>query len=116
MRMVALGREVDPVELRRVEGQPVGKGSTVKELLVGKRGLLAEAIVEKGVTTPPHRHSHESLCYVIKGKIRVTIGDDSWLLGPGDAFLHPEGVFHTSEVLQDSTWIEFKSPPERTWE
>lgn len=116
MRIVAIGREIDPIELKRVEGQPVGKSSTGKELLVGRRALLVEATVEKGVITPPHRHNHESLCYIVKGRVRVSIGDDSWLLGPGDAFLHPEGVLHTSEVLEDSIWIEFKSPPEKTWE
>lgn len=116
MRVVAIGRELDPMELRRVEGQPVGKGSAVKELLIGRRGLLAEATVEKGVTTPPHMHNHESLCYIVEGRVRVTIGDHTWLLGAGDAFMHPEGVLHTSEVLERSTWIEFKSPPQRTWE
>jgi len=116
MRLVAIGSEIEPIQLKRVEGHVVGKGSSGKELLVGRLGLLVEATVDRGVVTPPHTHNHESICYLVKGKIRATIGDDTWLLGPGDAFLHPEGVLHTTEVLEDSTWIEFKSPPERTWE
>jgi quercetin dioxygenase-like cupin family protein len=116
VRVVAIGSEIKPLQLKRVEGHVVGEGSSGKELLVGRLGLLVEATVDRGVVTPPHTHNHESICYLVKGKVRVTIGDDTWLLGPGDAFLHPEGVLHTTEVLEDSTWIEFKSPPERTWE
>ncbi|HJX37447.1 MAG TPA: cupin domain-containing protein [Anaerolineae bacterium] len=116
MRLVGKGSEIAGVRLQRVEGQPAGEGSTVKELLSGTRGLLAEATVDKAVITPPHAHRHENFCYLIRGRIRVTIGDESSEIGPGDAFLHPAGVLHTSEVLEDSTWIEFKTPPERTWE
>ena len=115
MRMVAVGTEVQPVPLKRVEGQALAGGSTIKQLLVGNLGLLAEMTLPRGVITPPHTHDHESLCYIVRGKVRATIGGNNWVLGPGDSVLHPQGMVHGMEVLEETTWIEFKTPPEQPW-
>jgi quercetin dioxygenase-like cupin family protein len=116
MRMVSISTEIEAVALERVEGQPVAGGSTIKQLLVGRLGLLAEMTLPRGVATPPHTHDHESLCYVVKGQVRATIaGGGSWVLGPGDSVLHPQGMMHSLEALEDTTWIEFKTPPEKPW-
>jgi quercetin dioxygenase-like cupin family protein len=115
MRMVAIGTEIEAVALERVEGKHVAGGSTIKQLLVGRLGLLAEMTLPRGVSTPPHTHDHESLCYVVRGQVRATIAGASWVLGPGDSVLHPRGVVHSLEALEDATWIEFKTPPEKPW-
>ena len=38
-----------------------------------------------------------------------------FIAGPGDSWVHPRGVPHYSEALEDCVQIEVKSPPIRTW-
>jgi quercetin dioxygenase-like cupin family protein len=63
-----------------------------------------------------HRHEHESLLYVLQGRLRATVGSAVHELGPGDAILHPAGVEHGVEALDRSTWIEVKAPPQEAWQ
>jgi quercetin dioxygenase-like cupin family protein len=83
----------------------------VKQLIQSQQMALLEVRVGSGVASAPHAHSHESLSYVISGKLRTSIGDDAFELGPGDVCRHPSGVSHTVEALQDSVFVEVKSPP-----
>ena len=62
-----------------------------------------------------HAHEHESLVYVVSGRIRATVGDETRELGAGDAVLHPVGAAHQIEALVDTRWIEIKAPPAATW-
>jgi hypothetical protein len=55
VRMVAMGTEIQPAELIHVARQAVGSGSTLKGLLVGRLGLLAEMTLPRGVITSPTR-------------------------------------------------------------
>ena len=46
-----------------------------------------------GVGAPLHaQHTHESVVYVIKGKVKSTVGSEEYILGPGDLCRHPKGV------------------------
>ena len=56
-----------------------------------------------------HVHAHESLVYVVRGRIKTTINEEEFVLEPGDACLHPAGMPHTVEALKDSTMVEIKS-------
>ena len=55
-------------------------------------------------------HSHESLVYLIRGRLKTTIGDEAFVLEPGDTRLHPPDLPHTVEALEDSKMVEIKSP------
>jgi quercetin dioxygenase-like cupin family protein len=97
--------------VRSVEGLPVRGRITMRVLITGAEILLLEACYEAGAGTELHRHGHESLCYVVRGRMRTTLGDDSWELGPGEWCLHPIGVGHTMEAVEESVVLEIKSPP-----
>ena len=71
---------------------------------------LLEVRFSAGATSSLHAHAHESLIYVVKGKLRITVGDESHVLGPGDACRNPTGVSHAVEALDESTFVEVKSP------
>lgn len=111
----AHGRDIPKLKIHSIEGLPV-QGIWIKPLLVGDEGLLIECHARRGATIPEHVHKHESICYLIKGKVRARIGDEVKELGPGDAFLHLKGARHSNEILEDATWIELKVPPEQTWD
>ena len=107
------------IENARVTGQSVvsieGLRSTgtffVKLLMQSQQMALLEVRVASGVASALHMHSHESLIYVVSGKLRTTIGEEVYVLGPGDACRHPCGASHLVEALQDTVFVEVKSPP-----
>jgi len=106
---------IDAVRVGGVEGKPTEGVADLKHLLQGDDALLIEITFEKGMEAPPHSHSHESYCYCVKGRIKSTVDGTSYVLGPGDSVFHPADVTHSTEVLEDSVCLEFKTPPERTW-
>ena len=44
-----------------------------------------------------------------------TIDGQEFIAEPGDAWIHPRGVPHYSEALEDCVQVEVKSPPRKTW-
>jgi len=105
---------IDPVGA--LEGLP-GKGNLgIRPLMVGEDMLAIEVHREKGLIDPEHSHDdHESICYLVRGRMRVVIAGEEFIAGPGDIWKHRAGVPHYHEALEDSLQIEFKSPPRKTW-
>ena len=56
---------------------------------------------------------YETVGYVVSGKVRVVVGDDTKELGPGQSWLVPAGASHTYEVLEPLTAVEATAPPAR---
>ena len=113
---VGLNAQVPVQRLATVEGRGESLDVTVKPLLVGDEGLLLEIVQAKGTLVPQHQHDdHESLIYLVRGRMRLTIDGTETLVGPGDAWIHPRGVPHHSEALEECVTIEVKTPPKKTW-
>jgi len=112
-------RLVSAERVNRLEGQPTDEGGTaltIKALLAGREMLLMEVRREKGLLDTEHAHpDHESICYLVSGRMRVVIGGESFIAEPGDSWIHPPGVMHYHETLEDSVQIEAKSPPRKAW-
>ena len=90
--------------------------ATKGTMMVGNDMLLIEITEKAGVRVPSHSHDdHESVVYLIKGRMTLTIGDQTFEAKAGDVWCHPIGVSHTSVTLEDSVAIEIKSPPRKTW-
>ncbi len=99
-----------------VEGRPAGGTFSLKELMVSPSMVMIEATLEKGLSSPPHQHpDHESVCYLVEGKMKVTIDGESFTAVPGDVWYNEPGVLHNLEALEDCKSIEIKSPPIKAW-
>ena len=109
------GAEAPRVEMRALEGQVLPIALTVRELLWGDLAVLVEMSAPAGFSAASHAHEHESLVYVVSGRIRATVEGEVRELGPGDAVLHGAGARHRIEALVDTRWIEVKAPPSATW-
>jgi len=91
-------------------------GSTVRnELLVPDlRGRL-EAVsfrARAGTKSPLYKHEGEEFGYVLKGRLRVTIGNDEFVLAKGDAICFPSHQPHFWEAAGRETealWVT--TPP-----
>jgi quercetin dioxygenase-like cupin family protein len=57
---------------------------------------MFELTVAPGARVPPaHSHSaNEEIVYVLEGKLRYSVGDETRDLGPGDRMHTPRGVTH----------------------
>jgi quercetin dioxygenase-like cupin family protein len=103
--------DVEAVAVKSVEGKAVFGGDLmVKPLMKGDEMTFLEIRYAAGVGAPLHSHTHESIAYVVKGKVKSTVGSDEFIMGPGDVCRHPTGVLHGLEALEDSVVVEIKSP------
>lgn len=71
---------------------------------------MTEFLLQKGAILPEHSHPYEQTGYLVKGKLRLYIGDESKELVPGDSWNIAKDVLHKAEVLEDSVAIEVFSP------
>jgi quercetin dioxygenase-like cupin family protein len=103
--------DVKAVTVRSVEGKQIyGGDMLVKPLMKGDEMTFLEIHYTAGVGSPLHTHTHESIAYVVKGKVKSTVGGDEFIMGPGDVCRHPTGVLHGLEALEDSVVVEIKAP------
>jgi quercetin dioxygenase-like cupin family protein len=102
--------------LDEVEGVKEQGHVEVRKLLVGDEILLLHVYRKKGLIDPVHKHmDHESMGYLISGRLRLVIGGKEFIAEAGTSWVHPPGVDHFSEALEDCEQIEIKSPPRKTW-
>jgi quercetin dioxygenase-like cupin family protein len=103
--------QVDSQPVGTIEGQPNTGTFFVKPLMRGESMALLEVRVRAGVASSVHMHSHESLIYVVSGRLKTIINNETFVLGPGDVCRHPSAVGHRVEALEDAVFVEVKSPP-----
>jgi quercetin dioxygenase-like cupin family protein len=110
------GSRIAPQTIEALEGVKLAGYLGVKPMIVGQDMVCIEVHRQAGVTDPEHSHAdHESICYLVKGKVRCVIDGEEFIAEPGDIWIHPAGVPHYHETLEDSVQLEFKSPPKKTW-
>jgi quercetin dioxygenase-like cupin family protein len=103
--------DVEAVAVSAVEGKPLyGGNMLVKPLIKGDEMTFLEIHYAAGVGAPLHTHTHESIAYVVRGKVKSTVGPEQFIMGPGDVCRHPKGVLHGLEAIEDSVVVEIKSP------
>jgi quercetin dioxygenase-like cupin family protein len=101
--------------MHELAGEALPTPLVVRELLWGDNAVLVEMTAPAGFAAPLHAHEHESLVYVLSGRMRATVEGETRELGPGDAVLHVARVPHRIEAMVDTRWIEIKAPPSATW-
>ncbi len=110
------GSAVETLSIDALEGVKLAANLGVKPMMVGRDMVFLEVHRQAGITDPKHSHpDHESICYLVSGKVRVVIEDEEFIAEPGDIWIHPAGVPHFHETLEDSVQLEIKSPPRKTW-
>jgi quercetin dioxygenase-like cupin family protein len=94
-----------------IEGyKPALPGIRMKTLCHGDRTLMTEFILEQGSALPMHAHPHEQTGYLVKGRIRLTIGSQQQDIQPGDSWCIPPSVEHGAQIIENSVAIEVFSP------
>ena len=90
--------------------KPALAGIAQKTLVHGDKTLMVEFRLQKNAALPLHAHPHEQTGYLVRGRMRLTIGDCVHEVMPGDSWCIPGGVRHCAQSLEDSVAVEVFSP------
>jgi len=85
-------------------------GIEQKTLTHGNKTLMVEFRLQKDASLPMHAHPHEQAGYLVKGRIRLTIGVDVHEVSEGDSWCIPGGMLHGAEIIEESVAVEVFSP------
>ena len=97
-------------KLSEMKGIPAGTGYSTAEgpVIEGERiqcGLISK---KRGTGARPHFHPNEQWNYVVKGTLRVIIGDQpEQLCGPGTLIYIPANTVHATIATQDEDVVFF---------
>jgi quercetin dioxygenase-like cupin family protein len=94
-----------------IKGFERAPGVTLKAMTDGDRMMLMDVHLEAGSVVEMHTHPHEQTGRLIKGKLKFEIGDETFELGPGDAWIIPGDVPHEATAIDECSIIEVFSPP-----
>ncbi|MEM2146165.1 MAG: cupin domain-containing protein [Candidatus Jordarchaeaceae archaeon] len=87
------------------------KGVHRKTLAVSEKMMLVEFNFKKGSIVPHHTHPNEQIGYIVKGKVKLKIGEKEHLLENGDSYYIPPNIEHSATLIEESTIIDIFSPP-----
>lgn len=89
---------------------PAGEGVQRKVLSHSKSLMVCEITLEGGSIIAAHAHPHEQITYIISGKCRYTVGEETREVGAGDSVLIPGNVPHSIVVLETMKVIDAFAP------
>jgi len=92
-------KHADEVEARQVAA---GKATTIRVLISAQEGpnfALRRFTMLPGGGMPPHTNTVEHEQYVLRGRARIGIGEDTYEVSSGDAVFIPEGAVHYYENM-----------------
>lgn len=102
---------MDIQNLHRVASFTTKDGSEIRELLAHRNSSisnqsLAEARLPPAASTTPHYHPRtEEIYYILAGRGRMRIGEETAAVGPGDAIAIPPGSTHQITNTGDETLV-----------
>ena len=91
---------MDVQNIDRVEAFVTKDGSEIRELLAPRNSCirnqtLAEARLPAGASTAAHHHVNtEEIYYLLEGRGRIRVGEETREVGAGDAIAIPPGAVH----------------------
>lgn len=72
--------------------------------------MLVRHYFEKGWVGERHSHPHHQLVYVIRGALRVEVGEETFDAFAGDSFIVDGGVEHQAAALEASEVLDVFTP------
>jgi quercetin dioxygenase-like cupin family protein len=85
-------------------------GVVRRTLNSGDNSTLVEITLAKGASVPMHNHPHEQNGYVVSGRVRFHIGDQTRELSAGDSYCALGTEMHGVDALEDAICIDIFSP------
>lgn len=96
-------------DLNKISGEGVAYSTATGRPVNGEQLQMSLLHFETDGGAEEHAHQYEQIMYVVRGKLRVEVGDEVSEIGPGQAFLAPANVKHQVTALEDSEVISCKN-------
>jgi Uncharacterized conserved protein, contains double-stranded beta-helix domain len=95
----------------KVPKKDMGDGRLVQ--VIGEGGNLNAVHwnIPDGRVVPSHEHPAEQLGYVVRGRLELTTGEETFLIEEGDSYVLPPNVPHGFRAVGDVEAIDVFSPP-----
>ena len=82
--------------------------------VAGEQVLLGHVTYAPGTTVARHAHPEaEQAMWIVEGSMRMTVGDETADLGPGDVVVVNRGIEHELVSEEGVTFVEAMSPVPR---
>ena len=82
--------------------------------IAGEQVFLGHVRYEPGTVVARHSHPEaEQVMWIVEGSLRMTVGDETRELGPGDVVVVNRGVEHELVSDQGATFVEAMAPVPR---
>ena len=91
---------IHQIDWNAIDWKPVREGVDRKSF-TGAGATLALHRLMPGHTPSPHKHPHEQIVYILQGRIRMHVEQDSKLLGAGSLMVIPPNAEHWGAVEGD---------------
>ena len=88
----------------------LGGGVSRRVLAYTPQLMIVEVNFEKGGEGSVHTHPHSQSTYVLSGRFRYTVEDESAELLPGDSIVVPGGLTHGTECLEAGALLDIFTP------
>jgi len=82
-----------------------------RTLVAGERMMQIVVALDNGAHVPEHRHPHEQIAHVLRGRLRLTLAGTAHDLDPGESLYIPSNVPHSADALEEALVLDTFSPP-----
>lgn len=72
--------------------------------------MCVENHFEVGSVGAIHHHPHTQITYVVSGRFRFTVGDETYEVGPGDTLLKQNDIPHGCVCLEAGVLLDIFTP------
>lgn len=85
-------------------------GVARRTLNAGALSSIHEIEIAAGSVVPMHTHPHEQIGYLVSGRVKFELGDETKELTAGDSWVIPSEVPHEVTAIVDSVALDIFSP------
>jgi quercetin dioxygenase-like cupin family protein len=82
-----------------------------RRVVAGERGMVVWWSFKAGAHAAAHKHPHEQIFWMLKGKMEFRLGSERRVCVAVDVAVIPGGVEHEGWILEDTDVIDVFSPP-----
>jgi len=82
-----------------------------RRVLSGKQGMIVWWTIKAGAHAAAHKHPHEQIVWMLKGRMDFRIGDARRSMIAGDVAVIPSGTEHEGFFPEDTEVVDIFAPP-----
>jgi quercetin dioxygenase-like cupin family protein len=82
-----------------------------RKILFGEKGMIVWWSMKAGAHAAAHRHPHEQVFWVLKGRMDFRLGAERRMCHPGEVGVIPGGVEHEAWFPEDTEVVDVFAPP-----